>query len=134
MLHLEVETKLPNSLRPHIDEVHSVSYIHGMKTIMLATILVLILTGCATALSERASQIQVITPDDAENCQFIANVSASSNLTGLARHTGYQSAMNEVLDRAAAAGATSVVLDPHSEPSYWTTSEIVRGVAYKCSK
>ena len=91
------------------------------------------LCGCATTMSARASRIQVIDASAAKNCQFVSNVSASSSLTGVARYTGYQNALNALLDKVAADGGTSVVLDPHSGAAYWTTSELVRGVAYKCS-
>ncbi|HEX7917118.1 hypothetical protein [Rudaea sp.] len=93
--------------------------------------LVLLLSACATTLTERASHIQIITSDEAKQYQFVAQVSASSSLTGVARHTGYQNALNNVLDQAAAKGAQFIVLDPNSEPSYWTTSEVVRATAYK---
>jgi hypothetical protein len=82
-------------------------------------------------MSERASHVQIISADEAKQYQFIANLSSSSSLTGVARHTGYQNALNELLDKAAAEGADFVVLDQHSGASYWTTSEVVRGVAYK---
>ncbi|WP_455817137.1 hypothetical protein [Pseudomonas cerasi] len=90
-----------------------------------------LLTGCATSMSDRASRVQVISGDESKSYQFVANVSGSSTLTGVARHTGYQNAMNEVLDNAAKAGAQFVVLDPGSAPSYWTTSQVIRAVAYK---
>ena len=90
-----------------------------------------LLAGCATSMSDRASRVQVITKDEAKGYQFVANVSGSSTLTGVARHTGYQNAMNEVLDNAAKAGAQFVVIDPDSAPSYWTTSEVIRASAYK---
>jgi hypothetical protein len=63
--------------------------------------------------------------------QFISNLASSSGLTGVARHTGYQNALNELLDKAAVEGADFVVLDQGSGPSYWTTSEVVRATAYK---
>jgi len=89
------------------------------------------LVGCATTMSERASHVQIISPDDAKQYEFVQNLSSSSSLTGVARHTGYQNALNDVLDKAAAAGADFVVLDPHSGAAYWTTSEVVRAAAYK---
>lgn len=98
---------------------------------VLPLFFIFFLAGCATAMSERASRVQVISASEAREYQFVANLSASSSLTGVARYTGYQNALNELLDKAAAAGAEFVVLDPKSGPSYWTTSEVVRGTAYK---
>ena len=97
----------------------------------LVLVALLSLFGCATTMSERASRIQVISAEDAKQYEFVQNLSSSSSLTGVARHTGYQNALNDVLDKAAAAGAEFVVLDPHSGASYWTTSEVVRATAYK---
>jgi hypothetical protein len=103
----------------------------GMHVLLLLPFFLLV--GCATTMSERASRVQVISASEAKQYQFVANLSSSSSLTGVARHTGYQNALNELLDKAAAAGAEFVVLDPSSGPSYWTTSEVVRGTAYKRS-
>ncbi len=82
-------------------------------------------------MSERASRVQIINQEQANQYQFVANVTGSSTLTGVARHTGYQNAINEVLDNAAEIGAQYVVIDPSSAASYWTTSEVVRATAYK---
>ena len=82
-------------------------------------------------MSERASHVQVILAEEAKQYQFVSNLTTSSSLTGVARHTGYQNTLNDLLDEAAAAGADFVVLDQGSGPSYWTTSEVVRGSAYK---
>jgi hypothetical protein len=89
------------------------------------------LVACATSLSERASQVQIISAEEARQYEFVSRLSSSSSLTGVARQTGYQNALNDVLDQAAARGANFVVLDPNSGPSYWTTSEIVRAAAYR---
>jgi len=89
------------------------------------------LAGCATEMSQRASQVQIINQEQAKQYQFVATLTGSSTLTGVARHTGYQNALNEVLDKAAAAGAQYVVIDSGSSPSYWTSSEVIRATAYK---
>lgn len=89
------------------------------------------LAGCATSMSESGSRVQLISMEQAKSYEFVANVTGSSTLTGLARHTGYQNAMNELLDNAARAGAQFVVIDPRSGPSYWTTSQVIRAMAYK---
>ena len=104
-----------------------------MKKLVLSCVVALttLLSGCATDMSDRASRVQIINQDQAKQYQFVANVTGSSTLTGVARHTGYQNAINEALDNAAKAGAQYVVIDPNSAPSYWTTSEVVRATAYK---
>lgn len=104
-----------------------------MKKIVFGSMILLtsLLTGCATDMSDRASHVQIINQEQASHYQFVANITGSSTLTGIARHTGYQNAVNEVLDKAAEAGAQYVVIDPNSSPSYWTTSEVVRATAYK---
>jgi hypothetical protein len=89
------------------------------------------LVACATTMSERASQVQIISAEEARQYEFVSRLTSSSSLTGVARETGYQNALNDVLDQAAARGANFVVLDQGSGPSYWTTSEVVRAAAYK---
>lgn len=100
-------------------------------TIIPAVIMAIGLAGCATEMSDRASRVQIISQEQAKAYQFVANLSGSSTLTGVARHTGYQNALNEVLDKAAEHGAQYIVIDPNSSPSYWTTSEVIRATAYK---
>ena len=100
------------------------------KQILLVVASLLILC-CATTMSERASHVQVISAEEAKQYQFVANLSSSSSLTGVARYTGYQNALNKLLDKAASEGAQFVVLDQASGASYWTTSEVVRATAYK---
>ncbi len=102
--------------------------------LILGSSVIALVSGCATTMSARASHVHVITANAAAPCQFVSNVSASSSLSGVARYTGYQNALNSLLDKVAAEGANSVVLDSRSGPAYWTTSEVVRGTAYKCSQ
>ncbi|MHB8744841.1 MAG: hypothetical protein ACYC9L_17260 [Sulfuricaulis sp.] len=89
------------------------------------------LFGCATTMSDRAAHVQIISAEEAKQYQFVSNLSSSSSLTGVMRHTGYQNALNDVLDKAAAQGAEFIVLDQGSGASYWTTSEVIRATAYK---
>ena len=100
-----------------------------MRVFLVA--LILSLSACATAMSERASHVQVISAEDAKQHEFVCQLASSSSLTGIARSAGYQNALNDVLDQAAAKGAQFIVLDAGSGPSYWTTSEVVRASAYK---
>jgi uncharacterized protein YceK len=104
-----------------------------MKKIMASIIIIMTaaISGCATEMSQRASKVQIISQEQAKQYQFVANLTGSSSLTGVARHTGYQNALNEVLDKAAESGAQYVVLDQGSSASYWTTSEVIRATAYK---
>lgn len=100
---------------------------------MRALILIsaLSLCACATTMSERASRVQIISADEAKQYEFVSQLTSSSSLTGVARSTGYQNALNDVLDQAAAKGAEFIVLDSGSGPSYWATSEVVRASAYR---
>ena len=96
--------------------------------------LLLSLFGCATAMSDQASKIRIITSVEAKRYEYIGMIQGTSSLTGIIRHTGYQNALNEVLDKAAEKGAEFVVLDPKSGPSYWTTSQVIRAEAFKRHK
>jgi hypothetical protein len=102
-----------------------------LRTAFLSAVIVQCLVGCATTLSERASRVEIISAEEAKQHKFVARLTSSSSLTGVMRHTGYQNALNDVLDQAAAKGANFIVLDPDSGPSYWTTSEVVQAQAYK---
>ena len=95
------------------------------------TVLLVLLSGCATTMSQQASKIQIISIQDAKELHFIANVQGSSTLTGVARKTGYQNALNEVLENAAELGAKYVVLAHNSGPAYWVTSQEIMAAAYK---
>jgi hypothetical protein len=95
------------------------------------TLAVGLIASCATQLTERGSRIKIISAEEATSYQYVGIVEGSSTLTGLARHTGYQNALNEMLDKAAAMGADFVVIDKYSAPRYWTTSENVRAEAYR---
>ncbi len=92
------------------------------------------LVGCATSMTDRASRIRIINADEAKQYEYIGLIQGSSSLSGVVRHTGYQNALNEVLDSAAAKGAEFIVLDPNSRPSYWTTSQVIRAEAFKRKK
>ena len=94
----------------------------------------LVLIGCATPISEQASRIRIITTEEAKQYDYVGLIQGSSSLSGVARHTGYQNALNQVLDQAAAKGAEFVVLDSNSRPAYWTTSQVIRAEAFKRKK
>lgn len=105
-----------------------------MKNKFCYVAMLLVLFGCATTMSDRASRIRIITAEEAKQYDYVGLLQGSSSLSGVARHTGYQNALNEVLDEAAAKGAEFVVLDPNSAPSYWTTSQVIRAEAFKRKK
>jgi hypothetical protein len=52
----------------------------------------------------------------------------------MARQTGYQSALNEILSKAAAEGTDFIAVDENNAPAYWTVSEVVGASAYKRSQ
>lgn len=102
----------------------------AIKALMLS-LATIVMFGCATTMTERASHVRIVTAEEAKQYDFVAQLTSSSSLTGVARHTGYQNALNDVLDQAAAKGADFIVLDNNSSPSYWTTSEVVHAEAFK---
>jgi hypothetical protein len=101
---------------------------------LLCFVVLLGLTNCATTLTERASRVRIISSDEAKQYDYVGLIQGSSSLSGLARHTGYQNALNEVLDKAAEQGADFVVMDKNSKPLYWTTSQVIQVEAYKRKK
>jgi hypothetical protein len=83
--------------------------------------------------SPGATAVEVVEADRIDaRCTFLGNVSGSSMLTGKLKESGYSKAVEEMLENAAALGATHAVLDPQSKPQYWTTSEVVRANAFRC--
>jgi len=96
--------------------------------------MLLVLVGCATTMSDRASRIRIITAEEAKQYEYVGIIQGYSSLSGVARHTGYQNALTQVLDEAAAMGAEFVVLNPNNESSYWNTGQLVRAEAYKRKK
>ena len=89
---------------------------------------ILILFGCATAPSPKASNIQDADYRQVKNCRFVGDVYGSSGWGNLAASTGIQNAKNEAREQAAAIGATHIV---------WVqivggSSPYVVGKAYRC--
>lgn len=77
---------------------------------LLTTILlfvVIFLWGCATTLSSKGALIRVTNrSEDVTNCQYLGQVSSSSNWGGYAATgVGFESAMNELKNKAADMGA-----------------------------
>jgi len=92
---------------------------------------VLFMGACATSMTPEASKIKVSTKDEIKGFEYLGIVEGSSSMTGVARDTGFRSALNEAMNKAAKLGATNIVLDEKSEAKYWSTSENVRAEAYR---
>ena len=75
--------------------------------------------------------IKLAKAEEVKGYKYLGVVEASSELTGVAKESGFRNALNETMNKAAALGATHLVLDERSEPRYWVTSIIVRGEAYR---
>ena len=105
-----------------------------MKALIATVALASSLTGCAGQMTERASRVRMAEAEAVKECQFLGQVTGTSTLTGIARHSGYQNALNELLDEAAERGASHVMLSRDSRPAYWTFAQNVRGEAYRCKQ
>lgn len=103
-----------------------------MRALVMAGCLtaVLLIGGCSTTMTQRASMVRLATPEDVKTFKFLGRVQGSSSLTGVSRQTGYANAKNELLDNAAALGATHVVMIGDKGPVYWTFSQRLEGEAY----
>ena len=74
----------------------------------------------------------VNTRDEVKGYKFLGTVTGSSLMTGVMQQAGFESAMNEVLRRPGARlGCNACLYRSRYESSYWTTSEHVRGEAYR---
>jgi hypothetical protein len=107
-----------------------------MSRIVFAIALLMLLSaGCATQLSTRAAMVRVVNArEEVRGYKFLGTVTGSSLMTGVMQQAGFENAMNEVLEKAARLGATHVYVDPKYESRYWTTSEHVRGEAYRAPR
>lgn len=62
----------------------------------------------------------------------LGQVAGTSLQTGIGKDAGYANARNELLDNAAALGATHVVLtDDRGAGRYWALSQQLHGEAYR---
>ncbi len=80
------------------------------KLILSSTIflfVVIALSGCATTLSNKGELIRVTNrSEDVKNCEYLGQVSSSSSWGGFAATgVGFESAMNELKNKAADIGA-----------------------------
>jgi hypothetical protein len=105
-----------------------------IRTLLFATSVIIALclvSSCATTLSPAAAKVQTADSNMVSNCKFIGTMFGSSGMTGVARSIGADNARNDVLEQAAAKGATHVVWEGASD-DYWGPN--ARGNAYKCVK
>lgn len=103
----------------------------------------LLATGCASkeqeppppapiALTEAGARIQIISASQAQCYQYVGIVQGSSKLVGTQEDAGYQSALNEALNKAASMGADYLVIDDNrSVHRFWTDQEMVFATTYK---
>lgn len=105
----------------------------GVRSCGSVFIALIVFSGCATTLSDRASRIRwVDQPEAVAGCDFVGIVDGSSTQSGVANiSTGRNNARNEALERAAKKGATHI---------HWLSSdESFSGIhitaeAFRCSK
>ena len=100
-----------------------------MNKSFIIILMIVILTGCATNLSPKASRIQVSTLDLVKNCKYLGEFSGWSGHGGsMMSNVGVQNARNEAREKASAVGATHIVWI-FSSGGYSSTA---KGAAYKC--
>lgn len=93
--------------------------------------LALLCAGCASTPTPRAAMVRQANREEVRAGTFLGSVQGSSVLSGIYRQAGFENARNQMLDRAAALGATHVVPDPEARPHYWTAAQFIRGEAYR---
>jgi hypothetical protein len=92
----------------------------------------LALAACGTTDPGQPVQpVRIAMAQDVRGATPIGQVYGSSSLTALSRSQGYNAALAEVVEKAAAMGATDVVLHHTPQPSYWSASTTIRGDAYR---
>lgn len=98
------------------------------KHVVRSIAIVILLASCATGITDGAAKVRIVQTGDVAGYSFVGNVMGTSSLDGLARRTGYENALDELLDNAAALGATHVVLTNNRGPAFWG-GQTVRGEA-----
>jgi|SRR5215831_12428157 len=108
------------------------SLYNSLSRFVLAITLLALMSGCATTLSPRAAMVRVVNNrEEVRGYKFLGTVTGSSVMTGVMKEAGFESALNEILEKAARLGATHVYIDPKYEAHYWATSQHVRGETYR---
>ena len=105
----------------------------------LPILAVLAISSSCASLSERGASVQEAQPEDVGGCQYISEVEGSSTLGGIFKERGPKIARAAMLNKAADAGATHVVMIvslPETKPEQtdeqsWATA-YVKAKAYKC--
>ena len=90
----------------------------------------LALASCATQPTARASMVRVASKEHVAGYRFLGVVMGTSWLYGLQKGKGYSNALNELLEAAAARGATHIVFDPANR-EHFGGGQVVRGEAYR---
>lgn len=96
----------------------------------IAMTMALLLAGCAAQQSHQAITV-VLTkdPNAVARCQSIGQIHSNSILTGVLQSQGYENMLTDLKNRAAARGATHVLL---IDVSSSTASIDALGDAYRC--
>ena len=89
----------------------------------------LLLTACATTLSEKARSVKLADINIVKECQLLNTVEGSSSVSGLMVSQGIQNARNEAIENAAELGATHIVITE----SIGGSVPYVAGNAYNCN-
>ena len=93
-----------------------------MKPIQLVSIFfLLLLTGCATALTESGSSVRLVQMQSDHNCEFVATVTGSNSMGNSTAHDA-EGAMNQLRNKAANMGANAVRVISVSTTAETTTT------------
>lgn len=98
----------------------------------IAMTMALLLAGCAAQPSHQAITV-VLTkdPNAVARCQSIGQIHSNSILTGVLQSQGYENMLTDLKNRAAARGATHVLL---MDVSSGYASNNALGDAYRCAQ
>jgi len=101
-------------------------------SVSLIFIVVITLSGCATSLSTKGASIRITSqPEDVKGCEYLGQLTSSSSWGGFAATgLGFESAMNELKNKAAQMGANTLLTQLISNTMGGTR---MIGDAYKCN-
>jgi ABC-type glycerol-3-phosphate transport system substrate-binding protein len=99
-----------------------------MKRRVAALAAFILLAGCSTALTQSGADIRIVEDKEANNCEFIATVSAFDTLGASTGHES-QNALNEARNKAAQAGGNAIKI-VHMQTTFQGTS--VTAEALRC--
>jgi uncharacterized protein YbjQ (UPF0145 family) len=69
--------------------------------------IVILLSGCATALTEQGAKVRLVQTQSEHNCSFVATVTGSNSMGNSTAHDA-EGAMNQLRNKAANLGANAV--------------------------